>query len=84
MAESIGLREPLLYARVRGSAAATRERQGKRVNEDLDEEIGGIDARVRALVSPEEFEAAVERGRDEEIVDLFMEMTRVAPSEHDE
>jgi len=74
LAEAVGLSHPLLYARVRGCAAATRRREALSPSETLDDHLAGLDARIRAGIPTEDFAAAYRRGQGESIVDLFREL----------
>jgi predicted ATPase len=74
LAEAVGLREPLAYARVLGSAAATREREALPRRDLLEDELAELDGQIRERVTAEEFAAAYERGRGESIVDLFRDL----------
>ncbi len=74
LAEAVGLRHPLAYARVQGSAAATREREGLTSTHEPEAELAVLDTRIRALVPLSDFAAAEKQGRQESIVDLFREL----------
>ena len=83
MAAVMGPKHPLLSARAFGCASTTRLVEGIPHPEIIEAEEELVLSAIRALVDEDAWETAWERGRGENIVDLFREMAAVTiPDDH--
>lgn len=82
-AEVIGTAHPLVCARAYGATATVRVVEGLRDSEAGQAEDERVMASARALVTPEEWDAAFERGKHEDLFALLHEMAALPPLESD-